>query len=89
MCAGKALVRHGRQSPHGLPPHIFCRNIFRITISDRRRSLAGLTGGALIAVLTAEGNRGAVVMQLLQLHGKALRHRQHDLGQQRRPIGLE
>ena len=63
--------------------------VLRVAISDRRCALAGPSRGALVAVLTTEGNRGAVVMQLLELHGKALRHCQHDLGQQRRPIGLE
>jgi hypothetical protein len=63
--------------------------ILRVAISDRRRPLPRPTRGALVAALTAEGNRGAVVIELLQLHGKALRHCQYHIGQQRRPIGLE
>ena len=71
-------------------PHHRCRAmIFAVPKRDRRCPLPGPTGGALVAVLTTEGNRGAVVVELIELHGKALRHRQHDLGQQRRPIGLE
>ena len=28
MCTGWKVLRHGRQPTRGLPPHIFCRNIF-------------------------------------------------------------
>jgi hypothetical protein len=63
--------------------------IFAVPKRDCRCPLPRPTGGTLIAVLTAEGDRGAVVVQFLELHGKALRHRQHHLGQQRRAIGLE
>src|SRR6202158_1456548 len=61
----------------------------RIAIGEHRRPLARATGGTLVAVLTTEADRGAVVMELLELPRKALYHRQHDLGEQRGPIGLE
>ena len=49
--------------------------VLRIAVRDRRRPLPGLTHPS-VTVLTAESDRGAVMMQPLQLHGKALGRRE-------------
>src|SRR5215469_3884931 len=89
MCTGWKVLRHGRQPTRGLPPHIFCRNIFGEAVGDgwsRPPSNLSTRGRA---VVTAEADRGAVIVKLIELHAEALADCHHHLGEQCASIRIE
>jgi|GEM_PF-5862093 len=63
--------------------------ILGVAISDRRRGTPAQFSAAGGPVLTAEGHRSRVVMQLIELHLELLADRHHDLGEQRGAVGIE